>query len=382
MEDLSTQIDIIAARLAEARDFLHIESRRVELARLEEAFIDPTFWDDQQRASRMTKQAADIRSDINLYEAALAMLDDLRSANELAVQESDQSFANEARQLLADLQARVDSLEMAGWFSGEFDSGDCIVTVSPGQGGLEAQDWTEMLFDMYLRYAARLSWKTDILSAPAAEGIGLEYATFIVSGRYAYGILAGEKGVHRLVRISPTDAKARRHTTFAAVEVLPVLPDDIEVDINPNDLRIDVYRSSGPGGQSVNTTDSAVRITHLPSGLVVTCQNEKSQLQNKEAALKILKSRLFELEQAKRQADLDRLRGPKVEAGWGNQIRNYVLFPYQLVKDLRTGIETGNVDAVLKEGDLDQFTLAFLRARAAGTLGGARIENELSDDEA
>jgi peptide chain release factor 2 len=216
---------------------------------------------------------------------------------------------------------------------------------------------------MYVRYAQRHNWKIEVLDAPAGEVIGIDHATFIVSGHNAYGTLAAEQGVHRLVRISPTDEKKRRQTTFAGVEVLPVLPDDIEIEINPADLRIDVYRSSGPGGQSVNTTDSAVRITHLPSNTVVTCQNEKSQLQNKEAAMKILRARLYEAEEARRASELEELRGPRHEASWGNQIRNYVLYPYQMVKDVRTGVETGNVDAVL-DGDLDQFIVAFLRMKA------------------
>jgi peptide chain release factor 2 len=377
MEDLTLAIDRQAARLEEARGFLHIDARRIELGKLEQSFTEPGFWDDQQKASLLSKKAAEIRADINDYDTATALLDDALAANELAVTENDEAFAREASEALRDLTDLIDALELASWFTGEFDSGDCIVTVSPGQGGLEAQDWTDMLFQMYLRYAARRGWKTEVLDAPVAEGIGLDHATFIISGRNAYGMLAGEKGVHRLVRISPTDAKGRRQTTFAAVEILPVLPDEIEVNINPADLRIDVYRSSGPGGQSVNTTDSAVRITHLPSGLVVTCQNEKSQLQNKESAMKILRARLFELEQAKRQAELEQLRGPKVEAAWGNQIRNYVLFPYQLVKDLRSGVETGNVDAVLKEGDLDQFTIAFLRAKARGTFVQAAVDEDI-----
>ncbi|MCL2632264.1 MAG: peptide chain release factor 2 [Coriobacteriia bacterium] len=367
MDDLTTQIEQTAARLEEARGYLHIDARRTELAALEDSFTQSDFWDDQNKASRLTKQAADIRTDIADFDAAMLLLDDVAVANELAIHEGDESMANEAKQALADLTALIDSLELSSWFTGEFDSGDCIITVSPGQGGLEAQDWTDMLFQMYLRYAAKKTWRVDVLDAPQAEGIGLDHATFTVSGRNAFGMLAGEKGVHRLVRISPTDAKGRRQTTFAAVDVLPALPDEIEININPQDLRIDVYRSSGPGGQSVNTTDSAVRITHLPTGLVVTCQNEKSQLQNKESAMKILRARLYRLEQERRQTELDQLRGPKVEAAWGNQIRNYVLFPYQLVKDLRSGVETGNVEAVLKEGDLDQFTIAFLRQKAKGS---------------
>lgn len=365
MEDISAQIATLAARLDEAEQYLHLAQRRLELIDLEKAFSEPGFWDDQQRAARISKQASGIRSDIETYETALALLEDAKAADELATLEADEALFDEAVQTLGELTKRIDDLELASWFTGELDSGDAIVSVNPGQGGLEAQDWAAMLFKMYTRYAQRRDWKIEVLDAPAGEVIGIDHATFIVSGHNAYGMLAAEQGVHRLVRISPTDEKKRRQTTFAGVEVLPVLPDDIEIEINPTDLRIDVYRSSGPGGQSVNTTDSAVRITHLPSNTVVTCQNEKSQLQNRESAMKILRARLYEQEEAKREAELAELRGPKNEASWGNQIRNYVLYPYQMVKDVRTGVETGNVDAVL-DGDIDQFIVAFLRTKAVG----------------
>jgi peptide chain release factor 2 len=363
MEDLSTQIEQSNIRLGEARKYLQIDEKRAELAQLEQRFAQPDFWDDQQQATRISKRASDIRADLEAYESAQALLEDAKAADELARLEDDESLFAEAVAALASLSQKVDALELASWFTGELDGGDAIVSVNPGQGGLEAQDWADMLFKMYLRYAQRHSWKVEVLDAPTGEVIGIDHATFIVSGRNAYGMLAAEQGVHRLVRISPTDEKKRRQTTFAGVEVLPVLPDDIEIEINPADLRIDVYRSSGPGGQSVNTTDSAVRITHLPTNTVVTCQNEKSQLQNKEAAMKILRARLYEMEEERRASELEELRGPKHEASWGNQIRNYVLYPYQMVKDVRTGVETGNVDAVL-DGDLDQFIVAFLRLKA------------------
>ena len=286
-----------------------------------------------------------------------------RAAHELAGE--DPLFAEEVQQTLETLDGKLDALEVESWFSGRFDDGDCILTVSPGQGGLEAQDWTEMLYNMYSRYADSKGWKVKVLDlVPGAEAVGLNKATLQIEGRLAYGMLRSENGVHRLVRISPTDVKQRRHTTFAAVEVLPVLPDDIEVNLDMNDVRVDVYRSSGPGGQCVNTTDSAVRLTHMPTGIVVTCQNEKSQLQNKDAAIRVLKSKLYEIEQQKRRDQIDELRGERMENSFGSQIRNYVLFPYQLVKDVRSGVETGNVVAVL-DGDIDQFVVGYHKWRVS-----------------
>ena len=293
---------------------------------------------------------------------ACALLDDVRAAAELA--DEDESFAEEAKSLLAKLDEELDGLEVSSWFSGRFDAGDAILSVNPGSGGLEAQDWTEMLYKMYLHYAEDKGWKVTVLDAVPGEGIGLDKATIQIEGRNAYGMLTSENGVHRLVRISPTDDKKRRHTTFASVEVLPVLPDDIEVDLNPADVRVDVYRSSGPGGQCVNTTDSAVRLTHIPTGIVVTCQNEKSQLQNKESAFRVLRAKLYEIEQRKREEQIDELRGERMENSFGSQIRNYVLYPYQLVKDLRSGVETSNVDAVLA-GDIEQFVIGYHKWRVS-----------------
>ena len=262
----------------------------------------------------------------------------------------DEALLEEAAQLAQALERDLSDLELSSWFTDELDHGDAIVTVTPG-----------MLFRMYQAYCARRGWKVTVNDAPAGEAIGLDRATFTVAGHNAYGMLRAEQGVHRLVRISPTDAKKRRQTTFAGVEVLPVLPDDVQVDINPDDLRIDVFHSHGHGGQGVNTTDSAVRITHLPTGIVTTCQNERSQLQNKAFAMNMLRSKLYELELERRASELDELRGPKHDIAWGNQIRSYVLYPYQMVKDLRTGVETGNTDAVLTGGDLDPFIVGYHR---------------------
>ena len=328
MTDISREdIEGLSERLDKVEAYLHVDEKRGKVAELEKLSAEPGFWEDAEGASKTMEQLTRAKEDVVAIDSAR---------------------------------------ELSTWFTGEFDHGDAIVTVTPGQGGLEAQDWCDMLFHMYLRYCERRGWKVDVNDAPVADVIGIDRATFTVSGRNAYGMLRAEQGVHRLVRISPTDDKKRRQTTFAGVEVLPVLPDDVTVDIDPQDLRIDVYHATGHGGQGVNTTDSAVRITHIPTGTVVTCQNERSQIQNKAIAMGILRSRLYERELAKREAEIDELRGPKHDIGFGNQIRSYVLYPYKMVKDLRTGIETGNVDAVLKDGDLDPFVIGYHRWRVGG----------------
>jgi peptide chain release factor 2 len=362
VENRASEIGEFRDRVVRIAEYLHIDTKRRDLSALEARSAETGFWDDQAVAQSVMAQASGLRDEISSYDGIVSDLDDAEVANELAVAESDEELASELDGLFGELKKQIDALEVGSWFTGEFDHGDAIITITPGQGGLEAQDWAEMLLRMYTKYCERKKWKLDLHDAPAGVELGIDRAVFTVHGRNAYGMLLSEMGVHRLVRISPTDEKKRRQTTFAGVEVLPVLPEDVEVDIREEDLRIDVYRSSGPGGQSVNTTDSAVRITHIPSGLVVTCQNEKSQLKNKEAAMKILRSRLYEVEKEKREAELDELRGPKREITFGSQIRNYVLYPYQLVKDVRTGIETGNVDAVL-DGDINEFVVGYHRWR-------------------
>ena len=356
METDARTIEQLGRRVDDARAYLHVDDKAAELAKLDEETARPGFWDDTSHAQAVSKRAGNLRETIREYDAAVALFEDAQTAFELAGE--DEAFAEEADDACARLNGMLDALELASWFTGEFDEGDAILTVNPGQGGLEANDWADMLFKMYSRYGEKKGWKVHVLDVTYAEGIGIDRATIQFEGRNAYGMLRSEVGVHRLVRISPTDIKARRHTTFASVELLPVLPDDIEVNLDPNDVRVDVYRSSGPGGQCVNTTDSAVRLTHEPTGIVVTCQNQKSQLQNKDAAFRVLRAKLYELEEQKRQAEIDELRGERMENSFGSQIRNYVLYPYQMVKDLRSGIETGNVDAVL-DGDIDNFVVGY-----------------------
>lgn len=356
-------LDEAQQRLTDARAYLHIDERTQELADLDRQIASPDFWNNTEHAQAVSKQASVLRDVIDRYDAACALFEDIQTAQELAAEDPD--FAQELERDLTQLEKTLDNFEVESWFSGPYDSADAIVSIHPGSGGLEAQDWTEMLYRMYTRYADLKGWKVRVLDLTPGEGIGLDHASFQVEGHNAYGMLRSETGVHRLVRISPTDEKKRRHTTFAAVEVVPVLPDnDITVEIDPNDVRVDVYRSSGPGGQSVNTTDSAVRLIHIPTGIVVTCQNEKSQLQNKEAAFRVLRGKLYELEQQKREEELSELKGEKMDNSFGSQIRNYVLYPYRLIKDTRSNIESGNVDAAL-DGDIDEFVIGYHRWKAS-----------------
>lgn len=357
------ELEALSARLAEVEAYLHIEEARGRVAELEEASAAPGFWDDAEAARAHMAELAQVKGDVGLVDRAHERLSDARAALELADEmgEDGSEFVDEAAAAAEELTRAIDEMELSSWFTGEFDHGSAILSIKPGQGGLEAQDWTFMLFKMYMKYFARRGWKVTVNDCPAAEVIGIDRATITVEGKDAFGMLRAEAGVHRLVRISPTDAKKRRQTTFAGVEVIPVLPDDIEIEVAPDDIRVDVYHASGPGGQGVNTTDSAVRVTHIPTGIVVTCQNERSQIQNKAACMQILKARLYELELEKRAETLDEIRGPKTEIGFGNQIRSYVLYPYQMVKDLRSGVETSNVDSVLEDGDLDPFIIGYHR---------------------
>ena len=356
-------LDALEARLTEVEAYLHIDEARGRVGELEQASAAPGFWDDADAARAHMAELAQVKGDVALVDGARERLSDARAALELAEEmgEDGAEFVAEAAEAAVELTHSIDEMELSSWFTGEFDHGSAILSIKPGQGGLEAQDWTFMLFKMYMKYCARRGWKVTVNDCPAAEVIGIDRATITVEGKDAFGMLRAEAGVHRLVRISPTDAKKRRQTTFAGVEVIPVLPDDIQIEVAPDDIRVDVYHASGPGGQGVNTTDSAVRVTHIPTGIVVTCQNERSQIQNKAACMQILKARLYELELQKREDTLDEIRGPKTEIGFGNQIRSYVLYPYQMVKDLRCGVETSNVDGVLEDGDLDPFIIGYHR---------------------
>jgi peptide chain release factor 2 len=314
------------------------------------------------------RRMAAVEADLDEAEGLSRQLSDLETLNELALEEDDEASATEVGQGLEALTRKIDDLEVLALLSGEYDDRDAIATIHPGAGGTESQDWAEMLWRMEARWAERHGFKLTVNDYQEGDEAGIKSVTLTVEGVRVYGLLSTEAGTHRLVRISPFDQARRRHTSFAAVDVIPVLDDEDTPEIDESDLRIDIYRSSGPGGQGVNTTDSAVRITHLPTGIVVAVQNERSQLANKTIALKILAARLAERARKERERQLAALRGERGEIAFGNQIRSYVLHPYQMVKDHRTGVETGNVQAVL-DGDLDQFVAAELRRRAAARSG-------------
>jgi peptide chain release factor 2 len=326
---------------------------------LEEAMGAPGFWDDQATATRISTEHSRISRKVERYERLTGEYEDAHGFLELGEDEAG------VAELVASLEAELGRLEEDALFTGQYDTGDAVLEIHAGTGGTDAQDWAEMLLRMYLRWIADRGFEADVIEASPGEEAGLKSATVTVKGENAYGTLKAERGVHRLVRQSPFDSAHRRHTAFAQVVVAPLLPDDAPVEIDEADLRIDTYRSSGAGGQHVNKTDSAVRITHIPTGIVVQCQNERSQTSNKATALRILRSRLAELEEEKREAELARERGAAQDIGFGSQIRSYVLHPYQLVKDHRTDHEVGNTQSVL-DGALDGFVHAYLLAKAAG----------------
>ena len=354
----------LRGRLTALADVLRIDEARQRHAELSADAAAPGLWDDPVRARGVTTELSRVEAQLARVDRITGTLDDLEVLDELASEADDADSAAEVSSGVATLEAELDRLELATLLSGEHDASDAIVSIHAGEGGVDAMDWTQMLQRMYLRWSEDHGYATEVFDESWGEEAGLKSTTFEVRGADAYGWLSAEHGVHRLVRISPFDSQARRQTSFALVDVVPVLPElDDEVDVAEEDLRVDVYRSSGPGGQSVNTTDSAVRITHLPTGIVVSCQNEKSQHQNRAAALRVLKAKLAELERQRRADQLEELRGGKRNVGFGSQIRSYVLQPYQLVKDLRSEYETGNVQAVLG-GDLDDLLGAELRRRA------------------
>ncbi|HNM97668.1 MAG TPA: peptide chain release factor 2 [Marmoricola sp.] len=359
--DFDAQIKQLQSTMTSIEKVLDVPAMEAEIAVLGEQVAAPDLWDDQANAQRVTGRLSALQGELERLTSLKSRIDDLDVLVELSREEGDADALAEAETELRRLQKLVELLEVRTLLSGEYDAREALITIRSGAGGVDAADFAEMLMRMYMRWSERNKYSVEVFDTSYAEEAGLKSATFAVHAPYAYGTLSVEAGTHRLVRISPFDNQGRRQTSFAAVEVVPVLEQTDEIDIPEEDIRVDVYRSSGPGGQSVNTTDSAVRLTHIPTGTVVSCQNEKSQLQNKASAMVILKAKLLALKKAEEKAHLDELRGD-VQASWGDQMRNYVLNPYQLVKDLRTGQESGNPQSVL-DGDIDDFLEAGIRWR-------------------
>jgi peptide chain release factor 2 len=367
MQDYSETFTRIGRRLDEARQYLRIDEQRSRQPQLEAEMSRPDLWDDADQARQVQTELAAVNDDLALFDGLTGTLEDSEVLFELAKDEDDESQVADIETAIASMEAKLDELELRSLFTGEFDERDAVCQIKSGEGGTDAQDWAEMLLRMYSRWADGRGFDFEIMSASEGTEAGLSSVEFMVRGRHAYGLLQGEHGVHRLVRISPFNNEGKRQTAFSAMQVAPffeAMAD--EVDIDEKDLRIDTYRSSGAGGQHVNVTDSAVRITHLPTGTVTSCQNERSQHQNKDRAMQMLAAKLLDLERKKREDEIAAITGEQKNVGFGSQIRSYVLQPYQMVKDLRTEHETGNVDSVLG-GELDGFMEAYLRfVRAEG----------------
>ena len=362
--DYDAQIKTLRATMKTIGQVLDLDGMRREIADLSEQVAAPDLWDDQDNATRVTGRLSTLQGELDKFIALDGRIEDLALMVEMGQEEGDADTLADGEIELGRIKKSVESLEIRTLLNGEYDAREALVSIRAGAGGVDAADFAETLMRMYIRWAEQHGYSVEVYETSYAEEAGLKSATFAIHAPYAYGTLSVEAGTHRLVRISPFDNQGRRQTSFAAVEVVPVLEQTDEIDIPDEEIRTDVYRSGGPGGQSVNTTDSAVRLTHIPTGTVVSCQNEKSQLQNKASAMVVLKAKLLALKKAEEKAHLDEMRGD-VQASWGDQMRNYVLNPYQIVKDLRTGHESGNPASVF-DGDLDPFLEAGIRWRRGG----------------
>ena len=360
MDVFKQDLNAVRDMLAEAGQSLQIDHLREQLVEYNEDMGSAGFWDDTERAQKISAKASSVERRIKHYEELCGRADDIEVLMELAEESDDESMVDEIRTEFDSLKADLETLRLQTLLTGDYDNCNCILSLHAGAGGTEAQDWTQMLYRMYTRFAERMGFQVKLLDLLDGDEAGIKSVTFEVSGDYAYGYLKSERGVHRLVRISPFDANARRHTSFASLDVSPIIEDDGEIEIRPEDLRIDTYRASGAGGQHVNRTDSAVRITHLPTGIVVQCQNERSQVQNKEMCFIWLRARLAELKEQQRQEQMGEIKGELKKIEWGSQIRSYVFQPYTMVKDHRTGYEMGDVSAVM-DGKLEDFVTAYLQ---------------------
>ena len=363
LEDLKPILNDLGEKLDQMRISLEIPAKEEKIAELEYKMGEPSFWDDAAAAQRLNQELAALKGGVDTYRDLMAKYEDAETLYEMGIEENDASMEADIRAELTLISEGLETLQLEVLLSGEYDANDAILTLHAGAGGTEAQDWTQMLLRMYGRWAERHGFTVDTADLQPGDEAGVKSATLFIKGHNAYGFLKSEKGVHRLVRISPFDSQARRHTSFSACDVMPEIDDAVEVPINMDDVRVDYFRASGAGGQHINKTSSAVRMTHEPTGIVVQCQNERSQLQNKEQCLKMLRAKLFELEQEKKEEEIAKLEGVQQKIEWGSQIRSYVFQPYTMVKDVRTNAETGNVQAVM-DGDIDPFIRAYLNAKA------------------
>ncbi|MBY0146353.1 peptide chain release factor 2 [Neobacillus niacini] len=362
LAEIRNELEKTAKRLADFRGSLDLENKEARIAELDDQMLHPDFWNDQQAAQTVISEANALKDQVNEFGDLFETFENLEVSYELVKEESDAELQAELEDELVKLTSRLNDFELQLLLSEEYDKHNAILELHPGAGGTESQDWGSMLLRMYTRWAEKKGFKVETLDYLPGDEAGIKSVTLAIRGHNAYGYLKAEKGVHRLVRISPFDASGRRHTSFVSCEVMPEFTDEIEIEIRTEDLKIDTYRASGAGGQHINTTDSAVRITHMPTGVVVTCQNERSQIKNREAAMKMLKAKLYQREIEQQEKELLEIRGEQKEIGWGSQIRSYVFHPYSMVKDHRTSAESGNVQGVM-DGDLDQFIDAYLRSR-------------------
>ncbi|MFA4941874.1 MAG: peptide chain release factor 2 [Patescibacteria group bacterium] len=360
MENLLKKIEELRERLLKTWRLLDIDNQKSKVKILKSEMNKTEFWNDRERAVKVGQEVEELDSEIKKWEELLKEITELEELVAVGNKEGDLSIEKEANIKYEELLKKFESLEFQVLFSGKYDESNAILSIHAGTGGVDAQDWAEILMRMFLRFAEKRKWKTEILDKNMGNEAGIKSISILITGRWAYGYLKSESGVHRLVRISPFDAEQMRHTSFALVEVIPELPETADIEIKDEDLRIDVFRSSGPGGQSVNTTDSAVRIVHKPTNITVTCQTERSQHQNKETALKILKSKLYKLQEEEKEKEEKKMRGEAQKAEWGKQIRSYVMQPYRMVKDHRTNFETSDINAVL-DGELEGFMESYLR---------------------
>ncbi|MBY0097091.1 peptide chain release factor 2 [Mesobacillus maritimus] len=362
LADIRNELEKTAKKLADFRGSLDLETKEARIAELDEIMLAPDFWDDQQKAQTFINESNALKDQVHVFHDMFETFENLEVSYELVKEESDAELQAELETELTELTQRLNDFELELLLSEEYDKSNAILELHPGAGGTESQDWGSMLLRMYTRWAEKRGFKVETLDYLPGDEAGIKSVTLSIKGHNAYGYLKAEKGVHRLVRISPFDSSGRRHTSFVSCEVMPELSDDIQIDIRTEDLKIDTYRASGAGGQHINTTDSAVRITHVPTGVVVTCQTERSQIKNRERAMTMLKAKLYQRQIEEKEKQLAEIRGEQKEIGWGSQIRSYVFHPYSMVKDHRTNVESGNVQGVM-DGDLDPFIDAYLRSK-------------------